>query len=160
MKIVSALGGGIAGALALTLLHETVRRINADAPRMDLLGMQALAKSLQRLNTQIPDDDKLFRITMAGDILSNSLYYSIAGVGGENRAILRGTLLGLAAGIGAVYLPKPLGLNPAPSNRTFQTTFMTIVLYLAGGLVAGAAGKLLENKNNAGKLRIDSVYFF
>lgn len=146
MKITSTIGGGIAGSVALTLLHETVRRINANAPRMDLLGMQAIAKSLERIDTEIPDEGKLFKITMAGDILSNSFYYSIAGIGGENGAMLRGALLGLAAGIGAVYLPKPLGLNSAPSSRTFQTTFMTVALYLAGGMVAGAAGKLLEKQ--------------
>ncbi len=146
MKITSAIGGGIAGSVALTLLHETVRRINANAPRMDLLGMQAIAKSLERIDTEIPDEGKLFKITMAGDILSNSFYYSIAGIAGENGAMLRGALLGLAAGIGAVYLPKPLGLNPAPSSRTFQTTFMTVALYLAGGMVAAATGKLLEKQ--------------
>lgn len=142
------MGGGIAVALALTLLHETVRRINTDAPRMDLLGTQAVAKSLETVDTPVPDKDKLFKITMAGDVISNSLYYSIAGIGGENGAILRGTLLGLAAGVGAVYLPKPLGLNPAPASRDLQTKFMTVALYLAGGLVAGATGKLIENKRS------------
>lgn len=146
MKILSAVSGGIAGAFALTLLHETVRRINANAPRMDLLGMQALAKSLKSVNTPVPNEDKLFKITMAGDILSNSFYYSVAGIGGKEGALLRGTLLGLAAGIGAVYLPKPLGLNPAPASRTLQTKIMTVALYLAGGLAAGAAGKLIESK--------------
>lgn len=148
MKILSAMGGGIAGAVALTLLHETIRRKNADAPRMDLLGIQALAKSLKTVDAPVPDEHKLFKITMAGDVLSNSLYYSIAGIADENGAILRGTLLGLAAGIGAVYLPKPLGLNPAPAARTFQTRLMTIALYLAGGVVAGVTGKLIENKSN------------
>ena len=146
MKILSAMGGGIAGAIALTLLHETVRRVNANAPRMDLLGMQALAKSLKSVDAPLPDENKLFQITMAGDIFSNAFYYSIAGIGGKKGVLLRGTLLGLAAGIGAVYLPKPLGLNSAPASRTLQTKIMTVALYLTGGLVAGAAGKLIESK--------------
>lgn len=146
MKLSSAIGGGIAGAIVLTLLHETLRRMNANAPRMDLLGMQALAKSLTSINTPVPDKPKLFKITMAGDIFSNSLYYSLAGIGSKNKAIVQGTLLGIAAGIGAVYLPKPLGLNPAAASRTLQTRLMTVALYLTGGLVAGAAGKIIENK--------------
>ncbi|MEJ7677528.1 MAG: hypothetical protein WKG06_06575 [Segetibacter sp.] len=108
MKLSSAIGGGIAGAVALTLIHETIRRLNQDAPRMDLLGMEAIAKTLDSADAKVPEEDRLFKITMAGDIFSNSIYYSLAGIGNEHQAILRGTLLGLAAGIGAVYLPKPL----------------------------------------------------
>lgn len=146
MKLSSAIGGGIAGAVILTLTHETLRRLNADAPRMDLLGMEAIAKSLDKVDADIPEEDKLFKITMAGDILSNSIYYSLAGFGNEQQAIIRGVFLGLAVGIGAVYLPKPLGLNTAPGSRTLQTRLMTVALYSIGGLIAGITGKFLENK--------------
>lgn len=146
MKLSSAIGGGIAGAVTLTAIHEIVRRLYADAPRMDLLGMEGLAKTLKSADAEVPEEDKLFILTMVGDILSNSLYYSLAGAGNKKQAILRGALLGIAAGIGAVYLPKPLGLNEAPSNRTSQTKLMTVALYSTGGLVAGVAGKSLENK--------------
>jgi hypothetical protein len=148
MKLFSSIGGGFAGATVLTLLHETIRRIDADAPRMDLLGMQAISKSLKAAKIEVPDEDNLFKITMAGDVISNSLYYSLTGIGDKNNAILRGSLLGLAAGLGAVYLPKPLGLNERPSNRTVETKLLTVGLYLAGGLVAGAASHLLENSSN------------
>jgi hypothetical protein len=145
MKLASAIGGGFAGALTLTLLHETIRRFNANAPRMDQLGMEAIGKSLEAVNVPAPEEDNLFKITMAGDIISNSLYYSAASIGDEKRVILRGTLLGLAAGFGAVYLPKPLGLSEAPSNRTSETKLMTVGLYLVGGLVASIASKLIES---------------
>lgn len=148
MKLSSALGGGIAGAVTLTLIHETVRRLNADAPRMDLLGMEAIAKILESADAKVPEGDKLFKITMAGDIFCNSIYYSLAGFGNEHQVILRGTLLGLAAGIGTVYLPKPLRLNTAPAGRTLQTRLMTVALYLIGGLVAGVADKFIENKSH------------
>ena len=146
MKLSSAIAGGVTGAIALTLIHETLRRINPKAPRMDLLGMQALAKSLIRLKTSVPDRDKLFNITMAGDLVSNSAYYSLAGIGGKRNIIIRGFFLGLAAGFGAVYLPKPLGLNDAPAARTLQTKLLTVALYSSGGLIAAATSKLLEDK--------------
>lgn len=146
MKLSSAIGGGIAGAITLTLIHETVRRSVTDAPRMDLLGMEAIAKTLDSVDTEVPEEDKLFKITMAGDILSNALYYSLTGIGKGEQAILRGASLGLAAGIGAVYLPEPLGLNAAPAGRTIQTKIMTFALYTIGGVVAGFIGKLIENK--------------
>ncbi len=148
MKFSSAIGGGFAGAAALTILHETTRRLNEDAPRMDLLGMQAIAKSLEAVNAEVPGEEKLFGITMAGDIISNSLYYSLSGIGDEKKAIMQGAALGLAAGLGAVYLPKPLGLDQAHSNRTPGTKLMTVALYLVGGLVAGVTGKFLENNLN------------
>jgi len=144
MRLLSAIGGGVAGATVLTLLHEITKRVNADAPRMDLMGMEAISKSLQKVDVDVPDEKALFEITMAGDIVSNSLYYSLAAVGNEKNATLRGFLLGLAAGVGAIYLPKPLGLNPAPSNRTSGTKLMTVGLYLTGGVVAGITSRLLE----------------
>lgn len=148
MKYTSSIGGGISGAVALTVIHETLRRINPKAPRMDLLGMQALAKSLIGFKANVPDKDKLFNITMAGDLVSNSVYYSLAGGNGGKRFImLRGALLGLAAGVGTVYLPKPLGLSDAPAARTLQTKLLTVALYLSGGLIAAATSKFLEDKD-------------
>jgi hypothetical protein len=148
MKLTSAVGGGIAGAVVLTVVHETVRRLDKDAPRMDLLGMEALEKTLRSVEAAVPREKNLFKLTMLGDIISNSLYYTFAGIGGKKQAILRGSLLGLAAGAGAVYLPKHMSLHDAPSNRTLQTKLMTIALYTLGGLVAGTTGKIVENRIN------------
>ncbi|MDQ6814355.1 MAG: hypothetical protein M3040_11500 [Bacteroidota bacterium] len=145
MKLSSAIGGGFAGAAALTLLHESVRRSNKDAPRMDKIGMEAISKSLKAIDVSVPEEDNLFKITMAGDIISNSLFYSLAAIGSEKKIIVRGALLGLAAGLGAVYLPKPLGLDESPSNRTAETKLMTVGYYFIGGVIASLTTKLLEN---------------
>lgn len=147
MKGSSALLGGLAGACALTLVHETLRKVEPDAPRMDLLGENALSKLLQKMGTIPPAGDKLFGITMAGDVVSNAVYYSLAGTGPKRNVWLRGTLLGLGAGLGAVLLPKPLHLNPDYSNRTTKTKALTIALYLFGGLVAAAVIKKLDNEH-------------
>ena len=144
MQLSSAICGGIGGAVALTLAHETLRRLNVDAPRMDLLGMEAIAKTLRSVGSEVPEENKLFKITMAGDIFSNSLYYSIAGLGNGRHAIIRGAILGVAAGIGAVYLPKRMGLDTAPSGRALQTKVMTFALYTIGGVVAAVLGRWIE----------------
>ncbi|HLL42180.1 MAG TPA: hypothetical protein VK369_03535, partial [Segetibacter sp.] len=73
MKLSSAIGGGIAGAITLTLIHETVRKSITNAPRMDLLGMEAIGKTLDSVDAEVPEEDELFNITMAGDIISNSM---------------------------------------------------------------------------------------
>ena len=143
MKLLPSLTAGLAGAVALTLLHETARRLRPeDAPRMDVLGMRGLRKLLHKADAPQPNDDTLFNLTMAGDILSNSLYYSLVGSG--RHAERRGLLLGLAAGAGGVALPGPMGLGTAPTNRTPQTQLMTLAWYTAGGLVAGAVARALR----------------
>ncbi|HSI90411.1 MAG TPA: hypothetical protein VK927_04800 [Adhaeribacter sp.] len=140
--VLRALAGGIAGAVTVTLIHETMRRLLPDAPRMDVLGMRALAKGLNKANQPVPEKDALHTWTLAGDIVANSLYYSLTGSG--KNAWTKGAVLGLAAGVGGVVLPGPLGLGEAPSNRTPQTQAMTVAWYLLGGLAAAATVKLLS----------------
>jgi hypothetical protein len=148
MKIESALGGGLAGALSLTLLHEAARRVLPSAPRLDILGMRALAKSLRALEQPVPDQNRLHTAALIGDLISNTMYYSLVGAGEGAHARRRGALLGLAAGIGAVVLPVPLGLGRGPSRRTVATQMMTIGWYLAGGLVAGMVAESLSEPSH------------
>jgi hypothetical protein len=145
MKILSSLTAGFAGAIALTALHETVRRLRpADAPRMDVLGERGLRKLLGLADLPQPDGDTAYKATMLGDILSNGLYYSL--VGSSKHSLRRGVLLGVAAGVGGVVLPGPMGLGEGPSNRTPQTKAMTVAWYTVGGLVAGAVAQALRKR--------------
>ncbi|HEU4469444.1 MAG TPA: hypothetical protein VFR58_00045, partial [Flavisolibacter sp.] len=133
---------------AVTLIHETVKRVVHQSPRMDLLGMNAISKGLAAAGVRKPSEDKLFTWALAGDLVSNSLYYSLAGIGKERNAWIRGSLLGLAAGVGAVMLPGPMGLEERHSNRSVSTKVMTIGLYVAGALVTTAVMKLLEKRRS------------
>ncbi|MBE7173437.1 MAG: hypothetical protein INR73_22885 [Williamsia sp.] len=146
MKSLASLAGGLAGACALTLVHEVTRRVEPAAPRMDLLGMSALSSLIKKGGGTPPKRDQLFDLTMAGDVAGNALYYSLAGAGNKKGVWLRGLLLGIAAGAGAVYLPGPLGLPERPSNRTTKTKLLALGLYAMGGLVAAAAIDLLKEK--------------
>lgn len=143
MKMLPSLAAGFAGAIALTALHETARRLRPhDAPRMDVLGERSLRKLLGLANLPQPSGDTAYTATILGDVLNNGLYYSLVGSG---RACLRrGLLLGTAAGAGGVLLPGPLGLGEAPSRRTPQTEAMTVAWYTVGGLVAGVVGLALR----------------
>ena len=140
MKLLPSLAAGFAGAIALNILHETVRRLRPqDAPRMDLLGERGLRQILAKANAPQPDNQQAYLLTMAGDVLSNGVYYSF--VGSDKHSLRRGLVLGVAAGVGALVLPGPLGLGTAPSNRTPQTQAMTVAWYTVGGLVAGAVAQ-------------------
>ncbi|RZK28751.1 MAG: hypothetical protein EOO63_10550 [Hymenobacter sp.] len=143
MKLLSSLAAGFAGAIALTALHEAVRRLRPyDAPRMDVLGERGLRKILRLEDLPQPDANTAYKATMLGDVLSNGLYYSLVGSG--EHSLGRGAVLGALAGVGGVVLPGPLGLGTAPSNRTPQTQAMTVAWYTAGGLVAGAVAQALR----------------
>ena len=135
--------GGLAGACTLSVLHQALQRsIPALAPRMDLMGMEAMRKLRHKAGLPIPPEDELYKQTFIGDIVSNTIYYSLAG-GGWSQT--RGLILGTAAGLGAVGLPAHLGLNPANSNRTEATRYLTIGLYVVGGLTAAATYKWLKD---------------
>ncbi len=140
MRVLEALAGGAAGAVALTLVHETARKTFENAPRMDVLGMRAIVRSYDKLNLTPPQDGNLHRQALVGDLVSNAAFYSLVGSGAG--VWLRGTLLGLVAGVGAVVLPPYLGLGQQPVWKTRQTQIMTLSWYLLGGLTAAAASRL------------------
>ncbi len=139
-----ALAGGIAGALVLTGLHETARRLLPHAPRMDVIGERAVSRSMEAVGRTPPTGQRLYRATLAGELLSNALFYSVVGAGSSSRVLRRGLLLGLAAGLGAVLLPPRLGLGYPPAQKAPLTPLLTIAWYTAGGLAAAAAARALD----------------
>ncbi|GGL90402.1 hypothetical protein GCM10010840_30560 [Deinococcus aerolatus] len=138
---------GMAGALTVTALNEGVRRVLPHAPRIEVIGERALAGSLQALNVDPPRGAALYRWTLLGDLLSNTLYYGLVGLGPRQGAWQRGGLLGLAAGLGAVALPRPLGLGGQPGARSPRTPLLTAAWYLAGGLAAAVAARQLDTNS-------------
>ncbi|HEX8096636.1 MAG TPA: hypothetical protein VF507_01315 [Pyrinomonadaceae bacterium] len=143
MSVLKAIGSGLVGAAALTLVHESARRFIESAPRLDVLGMRAIAKSMHAVDQEPPAP--LHELALVGDIVSNSLYYSLVAAGDREGAFARGALLGLGAGLGAVFLPEPLGLGRQPTEHAPETQAMTIAWYVAGGLAAAAAYRLLTD---------------
>jgi hypothetical protein len=154
-KTLVSLASGVTGAIALTVVHETARRFIPTAPRMDVLGMRAIARGMYKMDERPPEEDKLFQYSIIGDIISNSIYYSLTGTG--RKAWLRGAVLGAMAGIGGVVLPGPLGLGKGPSGRTPQTKVMTVAWYLLGGLAAAALSRTLFEKPTVEELDEDDV---
>lgn len=140
--MLKALGSGLVGACALTLVHETARRYIDDAPRMDVVGMRAITKTLRAVDVEPPVP--LHEAALVGDIAANSLYYGLVGLGEPEDGVRNGALLGLAAGVAAVYLPEPLGLGRQPAKNSTETNLLTIAWYVLGGLAAGAAYQALS----------------
>ena len=145
MAMETALMSGLAGAATVTLLNETVRRVAPEvAPRMEILGMRAMKAGFVAAEAEVPPRRDLIKLAFGGEVASNTAYYSLVGMAKPENAVAVGAALGLAAGLGAVLLPGPMGLGEAPSTRTPGTTAMTIAWYLAGGLVAGLVARTIS----------------
>ena len=136
---------GLAGAVTVTLLNETVRRLVPHAPRIEIIGERALSQSLRTLDVTPPRGAALYRWTLLGDLVSNSIYFGLVGLGKSDGVWTRGGALGLAAGVGAVVLPEPLGLGKQPGARAPFTPLLTAAWYLAGGLASAAVGRKLDS---------------
>jgi hypothetical protein len=144
MHMVNALVSGMVGAGVVSALNESVRRaMPGSAPRMEILGMRAAKAGFEAAHAEVPPRRDLIWMTFAGEVVSNSAYYSMVSFARPENALAAGAALGLAAGIGAVVLPGPLGLGDEPSSRTPQTKAMTVAWYLAGGVAAGLAWRAL-----------------
>ena len=147
---------GLAGAAALTLSHEVLRQLVPSAPRMDRLGMAAISRGLSALGISAPRGQRLRGFSLAGDIVSNALFYALVRGGRRRSSWLRGGALGLAAGLGALVLPGVLGLPRRHSSRTRETQAMTVALLHGSrvrlgrdGLLAGCRRALRQGSASA-----------
>lgn len=132
---------GLAGSLVLNILHEVIRHNDSGSPRINEVGEEGLNKSLQSMNLQpIENEQKLYMATLAGDVISNTLYYALT-------ATKNGAISGALAGVGAVYLPAKLGLNDEPVASTNKKKMMTMGYYLIGGIVTSLVYKKIKNEN-------------
>ncbi|WP_374950008.1 hypothetical protein [Mucilaginibacter sp.] len=137
----------MADAIALNILHETVKHFDKDAPRVDLVGEEAITKGLQAVGAVPPTGQNLYLSTLAADLLSNAFYYSLIGGGKRKNLLIRGIGYGAVAGYGALKLTKPLGLNDSTVTRTDKTKALTVAYYTLGGLVAAITIKALRQKS-------------
>ena len=144
MKPMESLAAGLVGAGTLTAVHETARRLIPHAPRVDVIGKRAIAKPMRAAGWTPPDWGKLYGWALAGELASNSLYYALVGAGSRRGAMKRGLLLGLVGGLGAVFLPRPVGLGRQPGHRTPWTQIMTVMWYVAGGVAAAGAAEAMR----------------
>lgn len=145
MKLLSAIAGGVAGTATVALLHQALRGLTPDAPRVDKLNKELIRKGLKKAHKDVPDDAELQRWSVGGEILVDAAYYSLAGLGGRKGVWVRGALMGLVAGITTVVLPKPFGLSDKPTNKTVATQLMSVGLYFAAGLVAATVAQVVED---------------
>ena len=73
------LAGGLAGAVALNLIHETAKRFIKKAPRIDKVGEQAVTKTIHAVGCNAPTGNALFGTTLVADLARNAAYFAMIG---------------------------------------------------------------------------------
>ena len=138
------IAAGLSGSLALTAVHEGVRRFRPDAPRMDVLASRAIVKLIGGPASKRPSDRALYVTTLVGDLVSNGLYFA-ALLAGPRRGVFRRSLLGgLLAGGGALVLAPRLGLGHPPHAEQTSNRVMTVAWYTLGALTAASVFATLD----------------
>ncbi|WP_199141609.1 hypothetical protein [Pedobacter sp. ASV12] len=135
---------GFTGAIALNMLHEAIRKQGDNVPYIHLLGEDALNKGLMAVGEPITNENTLYEATLATDVVSNALYYSLIGTGKSKYIWPKALGLGLSAGIGAIKLPEATGVDHAPVARNAQVKALTIGYYVFGALVTALTLKMLK----------------
>jgi hypothetical protein len=143
MKFLTNFIGGLAGAATLTILNETFKRFDPEAPRLDCVGEEGMNKLMEKAGADPLEGDALYVATLTGDLLSNAVYYSLIGKGKRKFLLARGILYGLGAGIGNLEVARRMNIDDAPLTRSEKTRFMTVGYYLVGGIMTALAIKAL-----------------
>jgi hypothetical protein len=133
---------GLVGAAAVTGLNYLGQRIMPQAPRLDALGRNAVRKASQAVAGTQPDESTVHATALGGDLVSNSMIYSLAGVGRAKRPEVRGLLAGLAMGAAVVVLAPMLGLGRRTTGVGGKGKAMAVGQYALGGLAAGLAHRV------------------
>jgi hypothetical protein len=136
---------GFGGAIVITLLNESLKNEVQKAPRLDLLGEEAVQKSMAFFGTKVENKDTLYKSSLSADLVSNTIYYGM--IGGEGKELWgKAAIAGLTAGIGGVFLPEKIGLNEQTVTKSFTTKLMTVGYYMIGALTTAAILQVMNKK--------------
>lgn len=134
--------GGLAGAIMLTLLNESLKNISKNMPHIDLVGKEAVQNTAKYFGLDI-ENNELLGTALVSDILSNTAYFSLIN-GEKNELWLKATSAGLLAGLGTINLPSKIGLNEEPVSKSTTTKALVVGYYLVGAWTTAAVIRLME----------------
>jgi hypothetical protein len=150
MTLASAIEGGLAGATTISLLGETLRKIDGKSPGANGIKGKKLKKRFKKAGSKKRHKATEEYVKLAGDLLGAASVLGFTSLGKKKNAVLRGALLGTAAGLGAVLLEdyshkkdndKVNGHEGFPSTMLAKDTVLQkalqVGLFTAGGMIAG-----------------------
>ena len=154
MKLDGALKGGVAGASTVGLLSQALGGLNDKSFRNNLLGKGKLKKRLKKTGSKHGQKATKQYLQLAEDLMASAAYFGFNSLSKKKNIVLKGGLLGAAAGLGNVFLND----NDHESQRGFlkldgddenlSSKLLKVSLYTVGGMIAG---KLVENSKKKAK---------
>jgi hypothetical protein len=138
----STLLAGVAGAVAVNVVHELTRYAaggnpSSDrVPRLDRLGQDGVVLAATSLGLTPPRRGMpRYAAAMAGDLAINAGLYALT-AGLTKSPLVGGTVAALAAGVSGLLTPKLIGLE-RHTGTTAKAKAMTFADYAIGGVVTG-----------------------
>ncbi|PRD55971.1 hypothetical protein [Sphingobacterium gobiense] len=125
----------LAGSIALNIIHELARKRSNDVPQINEVAEEGIEKAWLAAGSKPPQGNNLYGIALTSDIIANTAFFRTISGETPKETLTKGLLLGAAAGIGALTLTEPLGLDDKPVNRNPKVQALTILYYVVGGLV-------------------------
>ena len=150
----NAIEGGLAGATTLGLITDTLRKVNGNSPHFNLLQKGKLDKRLKKTASKKGMEATRQYVELAGDLISSAAYLGMSALGKKQNVMLRGGMLGTAAGLGDVFLKQKKknkhgdGTVNGQEEEKLSTKVLKVSLYAIGGLIAG---KIMETIEKGGK---------
>ena len=164
MKLSSAIEGGIAGATTLGLITETLHNINRNSPHVNLLQQGKLKKRFKKSKSNNGFKATRNYIQLAGDLLSSTAYFGLSALVKKKNIVLKGGLLGAAAGLGSIFLDPPIDeklngkkrgtFDPDKQSQfedSLDTQIAQVALFTIGGMLAGKIVESLEPNKKSRK---------
>lgn len=159
MNITNALQGGLKKADSIDLLQEALSLINKKPSKqkknLSLKAPGDLFKKIKRISGKKGlKADKA--VKQVGKLLANTGYLGLSGIGKKRNAIIRGGLLGAAAGLVSIFSKNDdlannnetatNGVSIPQNNILYGTNnkILTVTLYTVGGLIAGTVVKKMS----------------
>lgn len=156
MKLNGALEGSIAGATTLGLLTETLQNLNGNSSHLNLFENNNLKRRLKKTASKKGLKATKQYIRLAEDLLASSAYMGLAALSKKKNGLLRGGVLGAAAGLGDVFLKNEHHKNEKKSysngmalkkkeEESITSKILKVVLYAIGGMIAG---RVIQNSTS------------
>jgi hypothetical protein len=144
---VAGLAGGILGALVIKGIHELVKKLDKDVPHFDHLDHSAHEKH-NFFGGGGAEPSKFFSGGLTGELFNNAIHQSVAGLS-DKTTDLKSGIMGIASGLGAVYLPEVLGINNEHKGHSDHKHQVLSTIYnLAGVFIAAKVVEWFNDKFN------------
>jgi hypothetical protein len=161
MKLAKAIEGGLAGVTTISLIGETLSKLDNNRSHGSFLNADNLRRRFKKASSKKAGKATKQFILLAGELLGSSAFLGMASLGKKRNAVMRGAALGAAAGLGSVLLrdrknkkegmdghegyPLMMGVKDPLLSKVLE-----VGLFAVGGVVAGklvqSAGKKKKKK--------------